>query len=90
LTLDEARGGDKLALWDDGEDEFMLDPGYGTVYWRPAVAWRGDLLGKTWREVAWDRPLPRHGWKHEPGCGCGRCRPQGPDEASPWHAPMVG
>jgi hypothetical protein len=90
MTLEEARIGVKPARWDGGGDEFMLDPEHGTVYWRPAVAWRGDLLGKAWREVPWDRPLPRHGWKHEPGCDCGQCRPQGPGEASSRHARTAG
>ena len=90
MTLEEARAGDRPALWCDGEDEFLLDPEHETVYWRPALARRGDLLGKTWREVPWDRRVPRDGWEHEAGCSCAVCRPRGRDDLPSSQAPVIG
>jgi hypothetical protein len=74
VTLDEARAGDQPARWSGTEDEFLLDPEYGIVWWRPIGAGRGDVLGKSWRMVAKGKPIPRDGWRHEPGCPCRLCR----------------
>jgi hypothetical protein len=73
VTLQEARAGEHPAFWRGSDDEFMLEPEYGIVWWRPVGPGRGDVLGRSWRMVERGKPLPREGWRHEPGCTCPLC-----------------
>jgi hypothetical protein len=73
MTLDEARCCAELALWSGGEDEFLLNPESGIVWWRPIRAQEG-LHGDSWRPVPWGKTVPSDRWSHSLGCGCPLCR----------------
>lgn len=67
MTFDEALTGDKPALWRGAEDEFMLNPASGIVWWRSLYPEQAQH-GGSWRPVPWRKTIPSEGWRHEIGC----------------------
>jgi len=74
MTLEQAKTVERTAFWVGADEEFMLDPRTGAVYWHP---WLEDQPHgpHAWEYVPGGKTVPESGWIHwpSPPCDCEFC-----------------